>query len=290
MSTQPKPFVFVLMPFEDAYDDIYSLGIKEACAEAGGYCERVDEQLFEGSILDRIYNQISKADLIVADMSGRNANVFYEVGYAHALGKRVILLTKDPNDIPFDLKHQPHIVYGGRIIELKAELLRRVTWAFANPQTGAEEPAPRYEFLVEGMPLTPDNIIDIYSAKQQINSLIFVLGIHRLSASSSGMTSINIGIIAPHQFFGSKGNKGRLHTKVMRMSDGTYLHLLSDAVELLPGAYDNIEFQIYGAKLSLADGEVTTLILRLMYPESIVDLPFQLRTNRSPAHREPREF
>jgi hypothetical protein len=286
MSTQPKPFVFVLMPFEKEYDDIYALGIKAACADAGGYCERVDEQLFEGSILDRIYNQISKADLIVADMSGRNANVFYEVGYAHALGKRVVLLTKDPNDIPFDLKHQPHIVYGGRITDLKDELLRRVAWAFSNPQVGAQDPAPSYEFLIEGAPLTSDSVVDVYSAKQQINSLTFVLGVHRLSGGSSGMVSLNLGIIAPHQFFGSKANKGRLPTKVMRMRDGTYLHLLSDAVQLLPGAYDNIEFQVYGSKLSIEEGEVTSLLLRLMYPEGIVDLPFQLRTNRrSPALR-----
>jgi hypothetical protein len=43
--TAPKPFVFVLMPFETAFDDVYKLGIKPACFEAGAYCERVDEQM-----------------------------------------------------------------------------------------------------------------------------------------------------------------------------------------------------------------------------------------------------
>jgi len=108
--TSPKPFCFVLMPFEDAFDDIYQLGIKDACSDAGAYCERVDEQIFQETILDRIYNQIAKADIIVADMTGRNANVFYEVGYAHALGKTTLLLTQSADDIPFDLKHFPHIV------------------------------------------------------------------------------------------------------------------------------------------------------------------------------------
>jgi nucleoside 2-deoxyribosyltransferase len=110
-----KPFCFVLMPFDSAFDDIYTFGIKGACEELEYYAERVDEQIFDGTILDRIYNQISKADVIVADMSGRNANVFYEVGYAHALGKRTILLTNNANDIPFDLKHFPHIVYNNNI-------------------------------------------------------------------------------------------------------------------------------------------------------------------------------
>ena len=68
ITTKPKPFCFVLMPFDDAFDDTYELGIKDACKKAGAYCERVDEQLYEGSIVERIYNQIDKADFIVADM------------------------------------------------------------------------------------------------------------------------------------------------------------------------------------------------------------------------------
>ena len=60
-----KPFAFVLMPFEKSFDDVYQIGIKEACEKAGMYCERVDEQIFDGTILQRIYNQISKADIII---------------------------------------------------------------------------------------------------------------------------------------------------------------------------------------------------------------------------------
>ena len=84
-TTSPKPFCFVLMPFSEDFNDVYEFGIKGACSDVDVYCERVDEQIFLGSMLDRIYNQISRADLLVADMTGRNANVFYEVGYAHAV-------------------------------------------------------------------------------------------------------------------------------------------------------------------------------------------------------------
>ncbi|MDQ3818776.1 MAG: nucleoside 2-deoxyribosyltransferase, partial [Acidobacteriota bacterium] len=93
VSTAPKPFIFVLMPFDEQFSDIYKFGIKGAADDVGAYAERVDEQIFTEGILDRIFNQISKADIVVADMTGRNPNVFYEVGYAHALGKKVILLT-----------------------------------------------------------------------------------------------------------------------------------------------------------------------------------------------------
>jgi hypothetical protein len=108
ISTRPKPFVFVLMPLDPAYNDIYAFGIKGAAEDVGAYAERIDEQIFVEGILDRIFNQINKADVIVADMSGRNPNVFYEVGYAHALGKLVLLVTKKAEDIPFDLKHRQH--------------------------------------------------------------------------------------------------------------------------------------------------------------------------------------
>src|SRR5215471_9073888 len=110
-STMPKPFVFVLMPFDEKFDDIYRFGIKGGAEDAGAYAERVDEQIFVEGMLDRIFNQINKADVIVADMTGKNPNVFYEVGYAHALNKVVLLITQSAEDIPFDLKHRQHIVY-----------------------------------------------------------------------------------------------------------------------------------------------------------------------------------
>jgi Nucleoside 2-deoxyribosyltransferase. len=132
LSTVPKPFIFVLMPFNEDFDDIYISGIKEAATEAGAYAERVDEQNYKEGILERIFNQINKADVIVADMTGRNPNVFYEVGYAHALGKVVLLLTQKADDIPFDLKHRQHIVYGtdgGKIKNLRNQLSPKLTWA-----------------------------------------------------------------------------------------------------------------------------------------------------------------
>lgn len=112
-ASDENPFAFVLMPFDETFGDTYFLGIKATAEKLGIIAERVDEQVFhrEG-ILQRIYNQIDVADFIIADMTGRNPNVFYEVGYAHAKGKACILLTQDSDDIPFDLKHQRHIIYN----------------------------------------------------------------------------------------------------------------------------------------------------------------------------------
>jgi len=132
-NTTPKPYIFVVMPFAKEFDEIYESAIKPACENAGAYCERVDEQIFEEDILDWIYIQISKSDIIVGDMSQRNSNVFYEIGYAHALNKRVILLTQNANDIPFDLKHRPHIIYEGKTSLLKEQLEKRIRYCIDNP-------------------------------------------------------------------------------------------------------------------------------------------------------------
>ena len=128
-----KKFVFVLMPFNEEFDDIYQLGIKAACQSEKIYCERVDEQYYDGSMLDRIYNQIQHADYIIADMSTKNPNVFYEVGYAHALQKKVVLITQKEGDIPFDLKHFYHIIYSkNKLNVLNDKIKNRIDWYLAS--------------------------------------------------------------------------------------------------------------------------------------------------------------
>lgn len=123
-----KPFAFVLMPFSDEFDDIYKLGIQAVAFDHNVVAERIDEQSFSEPILDRIYRQIDQADFIIADMTGKNANVFYEVGYAHAKGKPVVLLTQNVEDIPFDLKHHRHLVYNGSLVKLKELLNIEIRW------------------------------------------------------------------------------------------------------------------------------------------------------------------
>jgi nucleoside 2-deoxyribosyltransferase len=129
MTKENSIFAFVLMPFDKAFNDIYKLGIKDTAAQLDINAERVDEQIFQEGILERIYRQIQAADIVIADMSGQNPNVFYEVGYAHALDKLCVLMTKNAADIPFDLKHHRHIVYGDSINGLRESLAEELSWA-----------------------------------------------------------------------------------------------------------------------------------------------------------------
>lgn len=194
-STSPKPFVFVLMPFSEEFDDVYKAGIKPACSNAGTYCERVDEQNYEGRIIDRIYNQIDKADIVVADMTGRNANVFYEVGYAHALNKRAVLLTKSADDIPFDLNQYPHIVYEGKIHKLKEDLQERVEWMLRQPRESAETGGIGMQPFADGTPLNENPVL---SAEWSIMGYWkVVLDLQNRSESITEQDQYRIGFITP---------------------------------------------------------------------------------------------
>jgi hypothetical protein len=180
ISTKPKPFVFVLMPFEPGFRDIYEFGIKGAAADVGAYAERLDEQIFTEGILERIFNQINKADVVVADMTGRNPNVFYEVGYAHALGKIVLLLTQSADDIPFDLKHHQHIVYEGSIETLRVVLAQRLKWAINEARSNQRGSATEFEVNVNDVrvlsdPSSEEPPVVVRIAAGPINSISLVV-------------------------------------------------------------------------------------------------------------------
>jgi hypothetical protein len=152
------PRVFVLMPFATEYDDVYD-AIKAAATAAGADARRVDEQIHDSLILERIYGQIRLADLIVADMTGRSPNVFYEVGYAHAIERRVVLVAKSASDIPFNLSQYPHIIYGGDAALLQSELQARIEHYFGTSRISpfADDGAVlgRLQFLANDTELLP---------------------------------------------------------------------------------------------------------------------------------------
>jgi len=91
------------------YEDI----IKPAVDESGlGYtCRRADEIMRPGSVIKDIVNSIRNADVVIADLTGQNPNVFYELGVRHSLRGRTIMLTQTMEDVPFDLRNYRVIQY-----------------------------------------------------------------------------------------------------------------------------------------------------------------------------------
>ena len=102
---------FVLMPFDEKFTPIYENIIKTVVESAGLECKRADEIFGIKPIIEDIWEYIQKARILIADLTRRNPNVFYELGIAHAINKDVILITQDLKDLPFDLKHYRCIVY-----------------------------------------------------------------------------------------------------------------------------------------------------------------------------------
>jgi hypothetical protein len=123
-STNEKPFVFVLMPFREEHFAIYERTIKPTLESINCHVEHAKDAHTVERIVDTIFTQISRAQFIVADTTGKNPNVFYEIGYAHALGKKVILLVQDSQDIPFDISGLRHIRYKPHALNALAVDLR----------------------------------------------------------------------------------------------------------------------------------------------------------------------
>ncbi len=103
-----KKLMFVLMPFSEELIDLYLYGIRGAAEKTGYTCFRADEIEHNSDILKEVLFYIEKAAILVAEVTEKNPNVFYEVGIAHGWNKEVILITKKGSDIPFDLREETY--------------------------------------------------------------------------------------------------------------------------------------------------------------------------------------
>ncbi len=91
---------------------VSNLFIHKTLTDEGFEVSRADNINNQQSILHDIVGAIVESDIIVADLTGSNANVFYELGVAHTFNKPVILLTQDINDVPFDLCPYRLLIYS----------------------------------------------------------------------------------------------------------------------------------------------------------------------------------
>jgi len=131
-SVQLECDVFVIMPFAKLFDKVAKVLVDEVAAELRMEVMRGDDFFTGHGVMQEIWTAIVKAEYIIADCTGRNPNVYYELGLAHALGKPVIMITQNINDIPFDIRHLRILEYkntiGGRnnlkenIVELVKKL------------------------------------------------------------------------------------------------------------------------------------------------------------------------
>ena len=100
----------VMMPFDGRFDRVYA-ALQTAADQVGMTCVRADDVWKHQQIMDDIIDLIWRARVIVADLSGKNPNVFYEAGIAYTIGREVIPITQSMDDIPFDLRSIRSVPY-----------------------------------------------------------------------------------------------------------------------------------------------------------------------------------
>jgi hypothetical protein len=130
---------FVMQPFASPFGGYYTSVFKPAIEKAGLHAVRADDEIFgTGKIMDQVWRGINEADVLVAELTTKNANVFYELGLAHALRKPVVLIASNEQDVPFDLRHIRVILYdqsdpfwGQKLVDKLADNIQS---ALANPE------------------------------------------------------------------------------------------------------------------------------------------------------------
>lgn len=139
------PTAFLLTPFSakatgDEKPATYRAvqrAIRAACADAGVDLRRADSIFKSGVVVDQIREAIAEADLVIAVCTGKNANVFYELGMAEAMGHRPILIAPDSRHLPFDKAHWRCHMYGGKRLttkNLRARLVKAIEETLADPR------------------------------------------------------------------------------------------------------------------------------------------------------------
>ena len=102
---------FVMMPFKDPFGVYYQSIFKPAISKANLDPVRADDLFRPSVIVSDLWQMIQKAKILIAELTTKNANVFYELGLAHAIGKPIILVSETMDDVPFDLQQLRILMY-----------------------------------------------------------------------------------------------------------------------------------------------------------------------------------
>jgi hypothetical protein len=226
---------FVVMPFSGRGAQVWD-GIASGCRDAGFECTRADSMNSPGFIVTQIYDLINSADVVIGEMSERNPNVFYEIGFAHALGKPTILVASSDDDLKtFDTAGFRHHLHGGNPSEV-----RRILF---NVLTDIER-----EFAVDVIPpesvslyewLSESNIAPRFtwrSQKEESHLQIDRDGGQRVLESSSGRL---IAITNTEDFWNHRLNYSIMRLAAPRdLANGDIVHLFLEGRSGGPGRFD----------------------------------------------------
>jgi hypothetical protein len=139
------------MPFSSQFRNQWRLAIKPAIENAGLSPRRADdEELGTNIIMRDVTSGIYNASVIVADVTGRNPNVMYELGLAHAAKKPVVILKQESEDVPFDVSHIRYLDYDPLdIASLREDLAQRLNSTLTKPEQSGPDLFPELEIMTK---------------------------------------------------------------------------------------------------------------------------------------------
>lgn len=127
-SLMERQYGFVVMPFKDHHVDVmFEKGLRKGAMKAGFRIVRVDQVAFTRSILAHTCQMIEDAHFVVLMAAGGNANAFYEAGFAHALGKNLVVCAPEATEVPFNVREFRCIFYQDAPGELHRDLCEMLT-------------------------------------------------------------------------------------------------------------------------------------------------------------------
>jgi hypothetical protein len=146
-----KADVLSVMPFSEALLSVYKEHVRPVVRGLGLTVARSDDFFAASAVISDVWNAIFASRVIVADCTGRNANVFYEIGIAHTLGRPVVLIAQDTRDIPFDLRHLRVLIYDNTppgMREFDVQLEATIRYEMSRPRSLSDLLGPRNSSIV----------------------------------------------------------------------------------------------------------------------------------------------
>lgn len=113
------------MPFATEMEDVYYYGIQNPVRQLGFICERIDQEAFTGDVLPQMKTRIEAAEIVIADLTGSNPNVYLEVGYAWGKARPTVLLVREADQLKFDVRGQKCLTYKS-IKDLETQLTKEL--------------------------------------------------------------------------------------------------------------------------------------------------------------------
>ena len=283
-----RPYAFVLLPSGGKRDEVYQDAIRAACEAAGLHFERGDRQACEGKYASRICNHIANAKLIIADITGLAPNVYYAVGFAHALDKETILLVHSVEDIPHDLVHCPCIVYNERVSDLKTELGTRIARLPSRAECISAHKEPLIRCYIGRTEIAGSPILECPADKRMLGLIRLQLNVHNSVDSVNTPTRFRCGVVSSSACHLSvvyvRSISDRKPYRSFVQDSGDVLHIIDDDFLLLPGAWEriNLVFSVQ-PQADPIQGTSVSMNIRVYNMSGARDFPFTLRVT----HEQP---